>query len=113
MLGSPKYNEKTEEHVRIKKAICPKDGSIFDFMIRPPNDESEIIDNSPLLAVPETESVKYANISNETTIAEFELVETLLQEASIEGYSLLYLSEDFPNKFPLSRISPSYCPICD
>ena len=87
MLGSPKYNEKTEEHVRIKKAICPKDGSIFDFMIRSPNDESEIIDNSPLLAVPETESVKYANISNETTISEFELVETLLQEASIEGYN--------------------------
>src|SRR2546421_2014053 len=59
MLGSPKYNEKTEEHVRIKKAICPKDGSIFNFMIRPPNDESEIIDNSHLLAVPEMESVKY------------------------------------------------------
>ncbi|CAB4379526.1 unnamed protein product [Rhizophagus irregularis] len=102
-----------EEHVRIKKAICPKDGSIFDFMIRPPNDESEIIDNSPLLAVPKTESVKYANISNETTIAEFELVETLLQEASIEGYSLSYPSENFPDKFPLSCISPSHCPICD
>uniref|UniRef100_U9UAF5 NrS-1 polymerase-like helicase domain-containing protein n=1 Tax=Rhizophagus irregularis (strain DAOM 181602 / DAOM 197198 / MUCL 43194) TaxID=747089 RepID=U9UAF5_RHIID len=82
-------------------------------MIRPPNDESEVIDNSPLLAVPETESVKYASISNETTIAEFELVETLLQEASIEGYSLSYPSENFPNKFPLSRISPSHCPICD
>ncbi|PKC53054.1 hypothetical protein RhiirA1_480125, partial [Rhizophagus irregularis] len=95
------------------KAICPKDGTIFDFMIRPPNDESEVIDNSPLLAVSETESVKYASISNETTIAEFELVETLLQEASIEGYSLSYPSENFPNKFPLSRISPSHCPICD
>src|SRR2546421_645325 len=82
-------------------------------MIRSPNDESEIIDNSPLLAVSETKSVKYANISNETTIAEFELVETLLQEASIKGYSLSYPSEDFPNKFPLSRISPSHCPICD
>src|SRR6266540_1919738 len=58
MLESSKYNEKTEKHVRIKKAICPKDGSIFDFMICPPNDESEIIDNSPLLAVPKTESVK-------------------------------------------------------
>ena len=33
MLGSPKYNEKTEEHIRVKKAICPKDGTIFDFMI--------------------------------------------------------------------------------
>ncbi|CAB4393934.1 unnamed protein product [Rhizophagus irregularis] len=114
MLGSPKYNEKTEEHIRVKKAICPKDGSIFDFMIRPPNDESEVIDNSPLLAVPETESVKYANISNETTTeAEFELVETLFKEAGIEGYNLSYPSENFPDKFPLSRISPSHCPICD
>ncbi|CAB4375222.1 unnamed protein product [Rhizophagus irregularis] len=114
MLGSPKYNEKTEEHIRVKKAICPKDGSIFDFMIRPPNDESEVIDNSPLLAVPETESVKYANISNETTTeAEFELVETLLKEAGIKGYNLSYPSENFPDKFPLSRISPSHCPICD
>ncbi|PKK55491.1 hypothetical protein RhiirC2_722414, partial [Rhizophagus irregularis] len=103
-----------EEHIRVKKAICPKDGSIFDFMIRPPNDESEVIDNSPLLAVPETESVKYANISNETTTeAEFELVETLLKEAGIEGYNLSYPSENFPDKFPLSRISPSHCPICD
>src|SRR6266480_3621908 len=112
MLGSPKYNEKTEEHVRIKKAICPKDGSIFDFMIRSPNDESEIINNSPLLAVPEMESVKYANISNETTIAEFELVETLLQEASIEGYSLSYSSENFSDKFLLLRIFSSHCSIC-
>src|SRR4051794_35624758 len=53
------------------------------------------------------------NISNETTIAEFELVETLLQEASIKGYSLSYPSENFPDKFPLSRISLLHCPICD
>src|SRR4051812_26214857 len=82
-------------------------------MIRSPNNESEIIDNSLLLVIPETESVKYANISNETTIAELELVETLLQEASIEGYSLSYPSENFPDKFLLSRISSSHCPICD
>ena len=113
MFGSPKYNEKTEEHIRVKKAICPKDGSIFDFMIRPPNDESKIIDISLLLAVSETESIKYANISNETTIAEFELVKTLFQEASIEVYSLSYPSENFPDKFPLSRISLSYCLICN
>ncbi|CAB4387211.1 unnamed protein product [Rhizophagus irregularis] len=75
--------------------------------------DKEIIDNSPLLVVPETESVKYTNISNETTIAKFKLVETLLQEANIEGYSLSYPSENFPDKFPLSRISPSHCPICD
>src|SRR6266498_2193622 len=113
MLGSPKYNEKTEEHIRVKKAICLKDGSIFDFMIRPPNDESEVIDNSPLLAIPETESIKYVSISNETTVAEFELVEILLKEAGIEGYSLSYPSDNFPDKFPLSRTSPSHCPLCE
>src|SRR6266498_908022 len=113
MLGSPKYNEKTEEHIHIKKAICLKDGSIFDFMIRPPNDESEIIDNSPLLAISETESIKYVSISNETTVAKFELVEILLKKAGIEGYSLSYPSDNFPDKFPLLHISPSYCPICD
>ncbi len=113
MLESSKYNEKTEEYVYIKKAICPKDGFIFDFMICPLNDESEIIDNNPLLAVSEMKSVKYTNISNETTIAEFELVKILLQEASIKGYSLSYPSENFSDKFSLSHISPSHCPICD
>src|SRR5205085_968295 len=33
LLGSSKYNEKTGEHVRVKKAIHPKDGSVFDFII--------------------------------------------------------------------------------
>ena len=33
MLGLLKYNEKTEEHIRVKKAVHPKDGTIFDFMI--------------------------------------------------------------------------------
>ncbi|GBC10739.1 hypothetical protein RclHR1_09860016 [Rhizophagus clarus] len=113
ILGTPKYDEKTNKHVRIKKAMYPKDGSTFDFMIRPPNDESEVID-SPLLAISEPEVKKYNDdTNNETTEAEFELVEKLLQEANIEGYSLSYPSEDFPNKFPLSRNSPSHCPICD
>ena len=53
------------------------------------------------------------SINNVTTDAEFELVETLLQEASIEGYNLSYPSDNFPDKFPLSRISPSHCPLCD
>ena len=37
----------------------------------------------------------------------------MLKEAGIKGYSLSYPSENFPNKFLLSRISPSHCPICD
>jgi hypothetical protein len=113
MLGSPKYNEKTEEHVRIKKAICPKDGSVLDFMICLPNNESEVIENSPLLAIPKVKIEECPSTNNVTTDAEFELVETLLQEVSIEGYSLSYPSENFPDKFPLSRISPSHCPLCD
>ena len=108
MLGSPKYNEKTEEHIRVKKAICPKDGTIFDFMIRPPNDESEVV-KSPLLDVPEPEvkrfPVENSDIVSETTEAEFEVVETLLKEAGIEGYNLSYPSDNFPDKFPLSRTS--------
>ncbi|PKC03974.1 hypothetical protein RhiirA5_379753 [Rhizophagus irregularis] len=112
MLGSLKYNEKTEEHIQVKKAMHPKDGTIFDFMIRLPNDESEITE-SPLLIIPEPEMGRCPNINNVTINAELELVEELLQEANIEGYSLSYPSENFPDKFPLSHLSPSYCPICD
>jgi len=48
MLGTPKFIEKTNEHERVKKAIFPKDSSVFDFMLRPPNDEAPVID-SPIL----------------------------------------------------------------
>ena len=98
--------------MRVKKAVQPKNGSVFDFMIRLPNDESEVV-NSPSLAISETEMGRCPSINNATTDAEFELVETLLQEANIKGYSLSYPSENFPDKFPLSRISPSHCQICD
>ena len=82
-------------------------------MIRPPNDESKVIENSPLLVVLKAEIEGCSNTNNVTTDTEFELVETLLQEASIEGYNLSYPSDNFPDKFPLSRISPSHCPLCD
>ncbi|EXX53577.1 hypothetical protein RirG_242620 [Rhizophagus irregularis DAOM 197198w] len=112
MPGSPKYNEKTGEHVRVKKAIHPKDGSVFDFMICPPNDELEVVKSS-LLDIPEPKVQRFDDTNSEITEAEFELVEGLLQEANIEGYSLSYPSENFPARFPLSRLSPSHCPICD
>lgn len=82
-------------------------------MICPSNNESEVINNSLLLAVPETENIKYVSISNETTVAEFKLVEILLKEANIEGYNLLYPSDNFPDKFPLSRISSSHYLLCE
>jgi hypothetical protein len=94
MLRSPKYNEKIEEHIRVKKAIRPKDGSIFNFMICPPNDESEIIENSPLLVVPKSESISHSNMGVDATEVELELVEKLLKEANIEGFNLSYPSKD-------------------
>src|SRR6266498_3087082 len=113
MLELPKYNEKTEEHVRIKKAICPKNGSIFDFMICPPNDESEIV-KSPLLDVSELEVKKYNDTNSEKiTQAEFNFVKSLLRDSYIEGYTLSFPSDNTLYLFPLSHNSPSYCPLCD
>ena len=113
MLGSPKYNEKTEEHIHVKKFIRPKDGFIFDFMIRPPNDESEIIENSLLLVVPKSESISHSSMGVDATEVKLELVEKLLREASIEGFNLSYPSESTPDIFPLKRMSPLYCSLCD
>ncbi|RIA82409.1 hypothetical protein C1645_835392, partial [Glomus cerebriforme] len=116
MLGSPKFDEKTGEHVHVKKPVHPKDGTLFDFMIRPPNNESEVA-KSPLLALSELE-VRRCNVTNnETTEAELELelelVEKLLQEASIEGFNLSFPSEQSPDVFSLKRITSSYCSLCD
>ncbi|CAB4377733.1 unnamed protein product [Rhizophagus irregularis] len=113
ILGSPKFIEEIGEHIRVKKAICPKNGSIFDFMIRPPNDESEIIENSPFLVVPKSESINHSSIGVYATEVELELVEKLLKEASIEGFNLSYPSESTPDIFPFKRMSPSYCSLCD
>ncbi|CAB4376278.1 unnamed protein product [Rhizophagus irregularis] len=114
MLRSPKYNEKTKQHVRVKMAILPKDGTVYDFMLRLPNNESSIID-SPLLTacVPEVEAVKCNNKTCKTNEVEFELVKKLLEEASIEGFDFSYPSETTSDIFSLNRISPSYCSLCD
>ena len=77
MIGTPKFDEKTGEHVHVKKAILPKDGTIFDFMLRPPNDESEVVE-SPLLVIPESESISHSSMSVDATEVELELVEKLL-----------------------------------
>src|SRR2546423_1407014 len=51
ILGSPKYIKETKEHVRKKKALLPKNGTIYDFMLHLFNDESKVIE-SPLLVLP-------------------------------------------------------------
>ena len=79
LIGTPKFDEKTGEHICVKKAILPKDGTIFDFMLRPPNDESEVV-KSPLLALSEPE-VRRCNVTNnETTEAELELEVELIEK---------------------------------
>ena len=87
MLGSPKYNEKIKEHVHVKKAMHLKDETIFDFMIHPPNDESEIA-KSPLLVIPELEAKGCNDTNGEMTQVEFDFVKTLLRDNCVEGYTL-------------------------
>ncbi|CAG8549884.1 16032_t:CDS:2, partial [Cetraspora pellucida] len=112
MLGSSKYVEETKEHIRVKKAIHPKNGSIFDFMLRPPNDESKII-KSPILDKPKTEVKRCNDANGEITQADYDFVELLLRDNCVEGYTLSFPSENTPNLFSLTRNSPSHCPICD
>ncbi|CAB4418754.1 unnamed protein product [Rhizophagus irregularis] len=114
MLGSPKFIEETNKHIREKKAVQPKDGTVYDFMLQPPNDESRVVD-SPLLNISEISPMIHHpnNEICETTQVEFELVKKLLEEASIEGYDFSYPSETTPDIFSLNRLSPSYCSLCD
>lgn len=112
MLRSPKYNEETKKHVRVKKGIFPKDGTVYDFMLRTPNDKSRIID-SPLLVVLEIKTASHDSGNNEITQAEFAELEKLLKENNIDGYNLSYPSDNKPDIFPLTCISPSHYPLCD
>ncbi|GES83164.1 hypothetical protein GLOIN_2v1877063 [Rhizophagus clarus] len=98
MLGSPKYNKKTEEHIHVKKAIRPKDRSVFDFMICPPNDESKVIENSPLLVVPKA---KMRDPGTRNPTLKFTINETTLdREKKLSS----------PTKLDQSRISdPNDC----
>src|SRR6266542_3711981 len=112
MLESSKYKEETKEHIHVKKAVHPKDGIIFDFMIRPSNDELEVVKSS-LLDIPEPKVKICDDTNSETDQAEFELVEKLLRKVSIKGFNLSYLSESSPNIFPLKHMSQSYCSLCD
>ena len=118
ILGSPKYIEETKEHVRKKKALLPKNGTVYDFMLRPSNDESKVIE-SPLLNVPEPEVKLRNDTDNKTRVAEttgqaeFDFIESLLRDTCIEGYALSFPSDNTSNLFPLTRNSPSHCPLCD
>ena len=81
-------------------------------MIHPSNDESEVIKSS-FLAILEPEVKRCNDINSEITEIEFELVEKLLEEASIKGFNLSFPSEQSSDIFSLKRIAPSYCSLCD
>ncbi|PKY45680.1 hypothetical protein RhiirA4_460322 [Rhizophagus irregularis] len=44
-----------------EKSYSPKNGTIFDFMLRPPNDESEVVESS-LLVILESESISHSSM---------------------------------------------------
>ncbi|RIA88306.1 hypothetical protein C1645_826570 [Glomus cerebriforme] len=114
IVGMPKFIEETGEYVCVKKAIFSKDGTIFNFMLRPPNNKSEVIE-SPLLAVSKPEVKRYNDTNNKITEAELKLklVKKLFQKASIEEFDLSYLSETSSDIFSLKQIAPSYYSLCD
>src|SRR6266540_2884232 len=100
MLKSFKYNEKTEKYMHVKKAIHPKDETIFDFMIHLSNNELEVI-KSPLLDIAELEVKRYNDINSKTIQAEFNFVKSLLKDNCIKGYTLSFLSDNISDLFLL------------
>ncbi|RIB08844.1 hypothetical protein C2G38_2210559 [Gigaspora rosea] len=143
MLNTPKVIEikcnesgkKSYKHIRPKRAIFPKDSSVFDFMLRPPNDETPVIDspilnslksdvnNSPISipglniniensSISVSELIRICNNSIESSETELQLVKELLEHANISGYEVSYPTENYPNTFYLKHITPSNCPLC-
>src|SRR6185312_8402568 len=110
--------EKSYEHIRPKKALFPKDSSVFDFMLRPPHDDSPVVDSPTLNVSADLVRVKKnitENCKNDagTFGSEIEYIEKLLKEYKIEGFEVLYSSPTLPNVFPLNRIAESRCPLCN
>jgi len=108
----PKFNEKTSEHIHVKKLVYLNNKTTIDFMLRLCNNESEVINDS-FLAVLELKVSSPININDEITQIEYETVEKLLKEKNIEGYNLLYPSDNKPDLFSLLCVSLLYCPLCN
>ncbi|RIB04589.1 hypothetical protein C2G38_2222004 [Gigaspora rosea] len=91
ILGTPKIIKETNEHVRPKRVVIPKNGTIFDLMLRPPHNEAEI-KHSPILETLkekisiEDRSMPEKNKNDTGTIgSEIKYIEKLLEEYKIEG----------------------------
>ncbi|PKY60169.1 hypothetical protein RhiirA4_483565 [Rhizophagus irregularis] len=103
VLRSLQYKKEMKEHIRIKKAVHLKNRTIFDFMIRLPNNESEVVKSS-LLDILELKVKIYDDINSKTDQVKFELIEELREKTSIEGFNFSYSSESFSNVFFLKHI---------
>ena len=113
------HNKKSYKHIRPKRALFPKDGTVFDFMLRPPHDEAEV-KNSPILdilkektSIRDRKTLEKNKIDTGAIGSEIEYIEKLLEEYKIECFEVLYPSPTLPNVFPLNRIAESQCPLCN
>ncbi|CAG8603943.1 3454_t:CDS:2 [Cetraspora pellucida] len=119
MLGTPKIIKETNEHVHPKRAVIPKNGTIFDFMLRPSHNDAEIKDSPILETLKEKTSIENRSMPKKNKIdagsigSEVEYIEKLLEEYKIEGFGVLYPLPTLPNIFPLNRIAESQCPLSD
>ncbi|CAG8713999.1 14140_t:CDS:2, partial [Cetraspora pellucida] len=106
ILGTPKFIEKMRGHVHVKNVLGSKNMNVFDFMLRPPNDEALVID-SPILEIPK-EIVKNSKADNRSIGAEVNYIEKLLNIMNIEGFDVLYPNPMSPDIFTLRHVS-LYC----
>ena|SRR6266498_3706920 len=112
MLSLSKYDKKTKKYICVKKAMHLKDRTIFDFMIRLLNNESEIAKSS-LLVVPELEAKEYNNTNGKMIQVEFDFVKMLLRDNCVKGYTLSPLSDNISDLFSLTHNFLLHCPLYD
>jgi len=102
MLSLSKYDKKTKKYICVKKAMHLKDRTIFDFMIRLLNNESEIAKSS-LLVVPELEAKEYNNTNGKMIQVEFDFVKMLLRDNCVKGYTLSFYLKNISYLFLLTH----------
>ncbi|CAG8629987.1 7409_t:CDS:1, partial [Scutellospora calospora] len=111
-------SKKLYKHIHLKRVIFPKDSSVFDFMLRLPNNEALVIDSLILVLKDkmsiEDRSIPEKNKINARTIgAEVDYIEKLLNIINIKGFDVLYPTPVSPDIFTLRCITGSYCPLCN
>ncbi len=112
MLESSKYNKKINKHIYVKKAICSKDETIFNFMIHLLNDNFEVINNF-LLAILKLEIKRYNNTNSKNIQVKFDFIKLLLRDNCIKGYTFSFPSDNISDLFLLTHNSLLYYLLCN